>query len=208
MTERKPRRLAGGAGALMLLALLAGCQSIVQPSGPADEAAWQSRLAGLETLDDWRLEGRIGVVTPRRGGSATLAWRQQGETLSLTFSGPFGMGAVRLQGTPERMEVRDSKGHEWVTDDPQSALERSLGWPVPVSSLRYWVTGRPAPGFPYRLQLSHRGLVVQLQQEGWTVRYDAYTQSGGYLLPLRLAASREGGHVKLIVSQWSLNPKH
>lgn len=195
------------AGACLALALLAGCQTIVEPSGPGDRAAWQERLAALETLQDWRLEGRIGVATERRGGSATLAWRQQGETMSLTFSGPFGVSAVRLSGTPNEMRVRDSKGREWVTDSPETALERSLGWPIPLASLRYWVTGRPAPGAPYRLQLSRRGLVVRLEQQGWTVRYEQYVQSGGFLLPLRLAASRPGGHVKLIVSQWTLPAK-
>lgn len=191
----------------LTLALLAGCQTVVQPAGPANEAAWQTRRARLEALENWRLEGRIGVVTPHRGGSASLSWHEQGASLSLTFSGPFGVGAVRLWGTPGEIHIRDSKGHEWVSDSPETALEQSLGWPVPVASLRYWVTGQPAPGLPYHLRLGRRGLVMQLEQEGWTVRYDQYVDSGGLLLPMRLAASRPGGHVKLIISQWTLQPK-
>ncbi len=190
-----------------LLTLAAGCATIVRPTGPANEAAWRQRLASLDQLDNWRLEGRIGVVTPHRGGSASLDWREQGATMTLSFSGPFGIGAVKLTGTPEQMLIRDSKGREWTTDTPDVALERTLGWPVPVASLRYWIVGRPAPGTPYRLQLGARGLVMSLEQQGWTVRYQAYSPVHGLLLPIRLAASRAGGHIKLIVSAWQLPPQ-
>lgn len=190
-----------------LLSLAAGCATVVRPTGPANEAAWRERLANLERLDDWRLAGRIGVITLRRGGSASLNWSEQGTAMTLSFSGPFGLGAVELSGTPEQMRIRDSKGHEWTTDTPETALERALGWPVPVASLRYWVVGRPAPDVPYRLQLGARGLVMSLEQQGWTVRYEAYSPVRGLLMPIRLAASRVGGHIKLIVSQWWLPPQ-
>lgn len=188
------------------LALLAGCATVVQPGGPPNEGAWQARLARLGAVTDWRLAGRIGVVTPERGGSASLDWAERGASMRLTFSGPFGLGAVRLWGDPAEIHVRDSKGREWVSDAPEDALARSLGWPLPVASLRYWVLGRPAPGSPYRLQLGNRGLLVRLEQQGWTVRYQAYRNARGLLLPERLAASRAGTRIKLIVSRWTLPP--
>lgn len=191
------------AGALVLLA---GCATVVQPGGTANEGAWRARLARLGTLDSWRLEARIGVVTAKRGGSASLDWTEHGASMRLTLSGPFGLGAVQLWGSPREIHVRDAKGHEWVSDAPEDALARSLGWPLPVASLRYWVLGRPAPGAPYRLRLGERGLVSRLDQQGWTVRYAAYGRTRGLLLPERLAASRAGTRIKLIVSQWTLPP--
>jgi outer membrane lipoprotein LolB len=187
--------------------LAAGCTTLVQPKGPANRNAWYRRLTQLKQLRDWRLNGRIGVVTPHRGGSASLAWREQGRHMTLSFSGPFGIGAVKLSGTPERFVIRDSKGHERVTDTPALALEANLGWPVPVTSLRYWIVGRPAPDAPYKLQLGARGLVKQLEQQGWTVRYTGYSPVAGLLLPTRLAASRPGGQVKVVVSAWHLAGK-
>ncbi|MGH8274526.1 MAG: lipoprotein insertase outer membrane protein LolB [Gammaproteobacteria bacterium] len=193
------------AAALVLsAALLAGCTTFVHPQGAANEAAWHERLGQLEQLRAWHLAGRIGVVTPHRGGSASLDWEERGRWMKLSFSGPFGIGAVKLAGTPERFVITNSKGREWVTNAPASALEQSLGWPVPVASLRYWIVGRPSPDAPYRLSLGARGLVKSLTQKGWTVRYSAYSPVGGLLLPTRLAASRPGGHVKVIVSKWHL----
>ncbi|HEX5313748.1 MAG TPA: lipoprotein insertase outer membrane protein LolB [Gammaproteobacteria bacterium] len=188
------------------LFLAGGCTTLLYPSGPANPAAWQNRLPRLQNLDDWRLHGRIGVVTPGNGGSANVSWVQQGEEMSLSFSGPFGLGAVSLWGTPSEMYLRDSQGHVQTTVTPETALERRLGWPIPVASLRYWVTGQPAPGSPYQLRLDSRGLVIQLQQQGWTVAYEAYAPAAGLLLPVRLAASRPGGHIKLVVNDWKLPP--
>lgn len=199
-------RIAGtlGFAACFTLLLLAGCQTPLVPGGAPNRAAWQTRLVQLARLDDWELEGRIGVVSRRRGGSASLTWREDGNRMSLTFSGPFGVGAVRLWGDPGQMHIRNSKGREWFTDNPQAALEQSLGWPVPLASLRYWVTGQPAPNLPYRLTVGSRGLLSQLEQEGWTVRYEAYGRSGDLLMPIRLAATRPGGSIKLIVSRWKI----
>lgn len=203
---RSPRFRPGvlGAVALALLALLAGCQTVLIPGGPPDAAAWKARLALLEQVGSWQLLGRIGVVTRKRGGSASLSWREQGPWMSLSLSGPFGVGAVRLWGDPGEMHIRNAKGREWVTDAPETALEQSLGWPIPLASLRYWVTGQPAPGRPYRLVVGRRGLLSRLEQEGWTVRYTAYARSGGLLLPVTLTATRPGGRIKLIVSRWTL----
>lgn len=188
--------------------VLGGCTTLVRPEGAADRAAWHKRLYELKQLRDWHLEGRIGVVTPHRGGSAGFDWRERGRHMTLSFSGPFGVGGVKLSGTPERFVIRDSDGHKRVTDRPSRALARSLGWPVPVASLRYWVTGRPAPGTPYTLHLDARGLITRLEQQGWTVRYSAYMRVRGVLLPARLKASRPDGHVKLIVSEWTLARPH
>jgi len=190
--------------ALLLLVLSAGCTTLVQPSGPPNRVAWRIHLARLEKLQNWRLEGRIGVVAPSRGGAANVNWRQQGARWSLIFAGPFGLGAVRLWGDSSVLHIRDSRGREWLTEHPEAALERSLGWPVPVSSLRYWIIGRPAPGGAREIQLGARGLLRWIEQGGWTVRYGGYGRVRGVFLPDSITATRAGVRIKLIVSRWRL----
>lgn len=187
--------------------LLAGCASIVHPGGPANQVAWQAREARLAGLDRWHLEGRIGVTTPERGGSASLDWQQHGAHMTLLFSGPFGLGAVKLSGTANEMHVTDSRGHTWVSYAPQQALESTLGWPLPVGSLRYWVLGLPAPGVSHALQTGSHGLLRGLQQQGWSVRYEAYLRQAGMLLPQRLLIARGATRIKLLVSQWTLKTR-
>lgn len=191
-------------GALLLAALLAGCATLVHPGGAADRAAWQARRERLAKVSDWRLSGRLGVTTAQRGGSASLDWREQGELMTLVFSGPFGLGAVKLEGTPREMQVRNSKGRTWITYDPEHALESSLGWPLPVSSLRYWVLGLPAPDVDSTLDIGSRGLLASLVQQGWRVRYTAYGKTGGLFLPQGLVLTRGATRIKLIISDWTL----
>ncbi|MGH8128024.1 MAG: lipoprotein insertase outer membrane protein LolB [Gammaproteobacteria bacterium] len=183
--------------------LLAGCASIVQPGGAPNQVAWQAREVRLTQLDRWHLEGRIGVTTPQRGGSASLDWQQNGKHMTLLFSGPFGLGAVKLWGTASEMHVKDAKGHTWVSYTPQQALESTLGWPLPVGSLRYWVLGLPAPGADHNLQIGANGLLLGLQQQGWSVHYEAYLHQAGLLLPQRLLIARGATRIKLLVSQWT-----
>lgn len=194
------------AGWLLVAAagLLTGCVSIVHPGGPPDQAAWQARENRLARIDQWQLHGRIGVSTPQKGGSASLDWQQQGAYMTLLFSGPFGLGAVRLSGSADEIHVKDSKGHSWISYDPQQALVSTLGWPLPVGSLRYWVLGLPAPGADNNLDIGSRGLLRGLQQQGWSVHYEAYLHQGGLLLPQRLLLARGATRIKLIVSGWSL----
>lgn len=190
--------------AVLLMGLLAGCATIVHPGGSANEKAWQARRQQLAQLKDWHISGRVGVSTPRRGGSASLDWKEQGGQMTLLFSGPFGMGAVRMQGTPQEMHVRDSKGRSWVTYQPEAALESTLGWPLPIGSLRYWVLGLPAPGTGYHVSVSSRGLLSRLVQQGWQVDYAAYQKNAGLLLPQNLVVTRGTTRIKLIVSSWTL----
>ena len=189
---------------IALAALLAGCATIVHPGGTPDQAAWQAHRQSLAGIDHWHLQGRIGVTASHRGGSASLDWREKGNTMTLLLSGPFGLGAVRLQGTPREMHVRDSKGHSWISYTPEQALESSLGWPLPIASLRYWVLGLPAPGFDYRVKVGARGLPTHLAQQGWSVNYVAFKRSGGLFLPQDLLVTRGATRIKLIVSGWTL----
>jgi outer membrane biogenesis lipoprotein LolB len=45
-----------------------------------------------------------------------------------------------------------------------------------VSGLQYWLKGVPAPGKLARTpKVNAEGLIVELEQNGWIIRYDAYT---------------------------------
>lgn len=183
--------------------LLAGCATIVRPGGAPDRAAWQAREQRLSGLDDWYLAGRVGVDAPHHSGSASLDWCQRGAYMKLLFSGPFGLGAVKLWGTARTLYVRNAKGQTWVSDAPQQALVSALGWPLPVASLRYWVLGLPAPVSGAALQIGSRGLLRDLQQQGWHVHYQTYLLQAGFLLPQRLLLTRGATRIKLLVSRWA-----
>ncbi len=187
----------------LALALAACATAPPKPLGAPNKPAWHRRRAKLARLSDWRLSGRIGVVNGDQGGSGSLIWTEHAPRFSMTFSGPFGVGGFKLYGTPSGLFV-DTGDKKFYTADPADYLARRLGGPIPVRSLRYWALGMPAPSKSADVRVDEDGLLRRLVQNGWTIRYDRFSQASGFTLPVRLKASRGQVKIKLVIDNWSV----
>ncbi len=189
-------------GALALTA----CTSLPShaPSGAPDETAWEARQGALMALKDWELSGRVAIADGKDGGSGSLDWQQQDEVLRFDFSGPFGAGAVHIQGDADALWVKTSRGDDFVTSDPEQDFAARLHMPLPVLSMRYWMRGIPDPTAAYDKQVDAQGELTQLTQRGWQVEYQAYAVVQGYSLPARLTLTRNDVRIKLVLDTWTL----
>lgn len=196
------RRLLG----LIGLLTLAGCAGVpgTPPHGPANETAWRAHAQRLAGLRDWELEGRVGIVTAKDGGSGSMDWKQRGDALDFSFRGPFGAGALAVQGEGSVLWVRSSRGDDFVTSDPERDFARRFRMPLPVLSMRYWMLGLPAPGAPYDKTVDAGGRLARLNQRDWQVQYQAYARFDGYDLPTRLVIRRAAVRIKVAVNHWRL----
>lgn len=187
-------------------AFLAACAGV--PPGEDDQrAAWARHQRWLETLDDWRVAGRVAVSAKTEGWSASMRWRQEPARFRIQLNGPFGQGAVRINGGEKGVELRSADGRIARAATPESLVASELGVAVPISALRYWLTGRPAPGADATaLTLDWAGRVEELEQLGWTVRYQEYTDGAGGDLPARLEVRRDAVHARFVLSGWQLTP--
>ena len=188
------------------LLLVAGCAGIrgIAPSGPANEAAWQSRRAQLMRLHDWEMQGRVGMSNGSDGGSGAMDWLQHGELLQFDFHGPFGSGALDIKGDGNVLHVKSSRGDNFITSDPERDFMRLLHVPLPVLRMRYWVIGLPAPRAAFTRQLDAKGQLEQLAQLGWQISYFAYANFDGHDLPTRMLIQRGQVRIKLAIEQWRL----
>lgn len=191
---------------LLLAGMLCGCAGLPEhaPSGEPNDAAWQARGARLARLDAWELQGRVGVVTAKDGGSGSMDWKQQGEMLIFDFMGPLGSGALHVQGDVDGLRVKSSRGDDFVTFDPEDDFAVRFNMPLPVTSMRYWLLGLPDPRTAFDKQVDAKGELVTLSQRGWQVQYQEYTDVQGYSLPARLSIQREAVRIKVVVQQWTL----
>ncbi|MGA9856158.1 MAG: lipoprotein insertase outer membrane protein LolB [Gammaproteobacteria bacterium] len=194
---------------VMLLAsllILSGCASVPgrAPTGAPDENAWQRRRVQLEKLTDWELQGRVGVINGKHGGSGSMDWKQRGETLAFSFHGPFGAGALQVQGDANALWVRSSRGDDFITTDPEQDFSQRLRIPLPVLSMRYWMLGLPDPNATFTKTVDAHGHLVTLTQRGWHVDYQDYATFSGYDLPTRLQIERDAVHIKVAVNEWQL----
>ncbi len=193
---------------LLAVVFLGGCGTLNTVTDFSErDAGWSRQLAWLKGLDTWQASGRVAVRSADDGGSASMIWRQSPSEFSLRLHGPFGQGAVVIEGDAETATMRQGDGRITRADSAEELLLRELGWSVPVSVLRYWILGRPAPGFPLvELRLNEEGLAGRLTQAGWRVTYTRYRDAGSGRLPAKIKLRREALRVRVVLSDWRLSP--
>ncbi|VAW97007.1 hypothetical protein MNBD_GAMMA20-635 [hydrothermal vent metagenome] len=192
---------------LTITLLLTGCAS--QPGPPAltphEEAqAWRIHQALVSGLGEWALSGRISVRTEDDSWSGKLRWRQGGEQFHIAFDAPMGMGAARLRSdnTGVHMEVADGK--EFSAPDAESLLYQFFGMRLPVTGLRYWVTGLPQPGMSSSLEYDGAGRLARMQQASWDIRYRGYLHVQNVDLPQKIFIENRRLNVRLVIERWDV----
>lgn len=199
-----------------LIAVLSGCallrprddapgQPIDGPQGPA----WQARLRLLSPIDRFVLQGR--VASGALGFKADMRWKQHPDgRFEMRLAGPFGARAAELSGDAYAVRVRTGEDQPVVTTDPEAWLEQALGVRLPVSGLRWWALGLPAPDTRSQVRLDpHSGRALRIAQNGWEldyVEYRAASEGGGPELPRRIEARNGDTRVLVLADQWSQLP--
>ena len=87
----------------------------------------------------------------------------------------------------------------------EALMQEQLGWYVPVAGLRYWLTGRPGPGFIDHREVDLSGRLLRLEQDGWQVAFQRYMSIDEMIeLPRKLELSNPRLRVRLVIDQWQL----
>ncbi len=199
----------GGALLLAVVLLLGGCETLPEEVAPAvvddRQAAFEARQKALGTLVDWNAVGKLGLKTEQDSWSATVRWTQAGGAYEIHLSGPLGQSAMRMKGDEQKVTLRTSEPRTYTARDAEALMEKTIGWRLPVSGLRYWLMGTVEPGKPYqRLILDEGGRPLALEQSGWSVRYDGYTLSKTMAMPVRVALNNKDIRARVIIRRWRL----
>ena len=186
--------------ALGLLAL-AGCAGMPKPDSGSQ--AWELHRAELDGLSHWTASGKIALRTAEQAESASLLWQQIGDATHVRLSGPLGVSATTVASDGQALEIRQGEDYSrWNLDDP--ALKQDTGFELPLRSLPHWLKGVPDPDLPLEtLELDdNRQLPQQIQQEGWTVEYQQFSNFGEFLLPTRLQVYRGKTRARILLREW------
>lgn len=185
--------------------LLAACATPAPRVSDAEaQQLWELRLKTLQSLQTWALSGRVGIQSPDQGWNATVHWRQYPDMYDLRVIAPLGGGTLQLRGDASGVTAQTSKGEVYTASDAETLLRQQAGVALPVTSLRYWVLGRPDPGGEAEQSLDGRGRLAHLQQGGWKITYMSYRSVGDLELPDKIALENGQIQVRLIVDRWDL----
>jgi outer membrane lipoprotein LolB len=185
------------AAALTLVALLqvSGCATV--PAKPA-LTTWDERAANLPPAREWHAQGRVAVASAREGFAGGFDWREGLEHSDINVRGPIGIGGLSITRQDQEVRIATSKGEVFVSQSPDSDLEARLGVPLPISYLRYWMTGQPAPAPAPQPQPG----TVGFEQSGWSVSYEQFDGTMQLPLPSRMTAVREATRIRVVVDHW------
>lgn len=191
---------------LLILLLLAGCSSTPPRPLPDDaQSVWEERQFHLSQLTQWHLNGRLAIQTGHEGWHLKIDWQQDRQTYAINLIAPLGQGSLKLDGNEHFVTLQSDKGEAVSATDPAALLQQQLGWRVPVTALRYWVRGIPAPG-PRQEQLDEYGRLTHLEQGEWEIQFLDYQPQQGLELPGRVFINNHQAKVKLVISDWQLTP--
>jgi outer membrane lipoprotein LolB len=188
--------------ALALVVLIGGCAQ--QPA--RETADWTAHQDAVSARATWDLQGKIGLRSPGRSGSAFLSWNQQGESYRLVLSGALGLGRLVLEGDASGVSWQGKDGKPRHHPDPAVMIAEAWGWTVPVNALRYWVRGIPDPSLPVEEQVLEQGLATRFRQSGWTVMPENYSDTSGISLPGRVRLQGGSAALTVSISRWAIPP--
>ncbi len=176
--------------------LLSACASVsTVPSGSYS----QSARAHLYKIQEWRLEGRVAITSPKDSWSASIEWSHLPNSEKIRLSGPLGQGAVVIELTGDVVKIDRGGGNVQTSSQPEQFINQQLGLFVPLQSLRFWAVGLPES------ENSFQETVDGFVQNGWLIAYKEMLKTGNETMPHKMVVSDGHAKLKLIVDQWDLN---
>jgi outer membrane biogenesis lipoprotein LolB len=172
------RRLAAGAGAL----LLAACAALPPAEAPAP------RLT--EVPRSFEMNGRIAVRTADRSDIATLRWTRHGASDTWVIVSPLGNQVARIESTPEGATLVQGEGGDRHAASFQALTRKLLGVAIDPDWLAEGLVGKTPANLP----------------PGWKFMVDETQDAGVVHLARRITASKGDTVVRLLVDGFRALP--
>lgn len=185
---------------------LSGCATTPPPAAPVTNASSHAHLQHLATLDNiqqFSLNGRIGVVTNPRGFSGGIGWQHLPKSDNIEVYSPLGGKVASIVKTPTEVTLTTQEGRNIQAQDVETLTETTLGWRLPLNGLSDWALGKPTKSKIDASTWDAQGHLTTLKQDGWDISYENYAENSGYFLPSKIVLKSEKLNLKLLVEKWS-----
>lgn len=189
-----------------MLVLISAC-SQPKPVNQSQKLAWTQHQLQISKLQDWNLNGRVGLYTKDEAWPGDLQWKQKGDQYDMRIIASLGAGSMRVYSVEGGVVLEHSSSavpHFSAT--PETLLKEQFGWELPVRHLRYWMKGIPSPFAEVTgvLDLNSRGYLNNLKQAGWAISFSRYKQTAAYILPAKVLLEHEDLSIKIVIRQWTI----
>lgn len=152
-----------------------GCQQVIKPvvTTPTLEPTDGSTQ---KPSNQFNLEGKIGVKTPKQSGSAFYTWAQNDHDFNIQLNGILGLGKTIIEGKSGEVTLNSAKTGLISAESPEQLLEKATGWVAPITHIVDWVQGYPATENAQVARDSTQR-ISQIVEDGWTVDFNYNNQA-------------------------------
>ena len=186
-----------------LTIILTAC-STLQPTPPENyhRLTWSKRLIQLNSLNKWSLRGSFSIHYANRTDIASYQWKQNHENYQIKISSPLNLVHLDLYGNKQQITLQKSAHEIYTATTPEELLAQQVGWELPIANLVYWIKGMPAPESHYKIKLDCYNHLIALKQQGWLIKYPAFTEMNGIDLPHTINLENPQLKIKMVVKEW------
>lgn len=182
--------------------IITGCQT-TQHMGTTPNAN-SSVITGStpqypELLQSFNIRGKIGITTPKtensaaQTGSAFYVWAQEQDRFAIDLTGALGIGHTVIEYDGRTATLVSDRTGEIKADSPEELLLQATGWQAPISQLRHWISGRPAPS-DTNSELDAQGRIQASQNGDWVANFSYKDNNASTRTPNKITVLRADGH--------------
>jgi outer membrane lipoprotein LolB len=113
----------------------------------------------------WHLRAKVALRSPEQNSTFQVVWRQSGDRYDIRLLSTLGIGIARLHGDAGGVTLSSGREADRYAESADQLVEQELGLTLPVTPLRYWLTGRADPAHPALWEDQ------TLRQADWVVRF-------------------------------------
>jgi outer membrane lipoprotein LolB len=173
---------------MLALAIIGGCASV--PLAPRDTRPFD-------------VLGRVLVTYSGGAVTSNLRWEHAADRDEIWLMTPTGQTLAQVLDTPDGAILTRADQQQFRADSVEALTQRALGWPLPLTTLQYWMRGVAAPGSDADVQERHKdGRLVAFSQNGWQVKvtYDGEGELAGKAR--RIDLNDGSNEIRFVIDTW------
>jgi len=205
-------RLLSIASLSCILAFLSGCSSLEhnQQAEIVTHEAQIERNKKLIALKNWKIKGKMAIITPGERQSATLNWHYQGDKNNqvLNLTTILGIQVFNLESV-NGMHIVEVSGERYQSPDLNKILTSLTGFTLPTQAMTFWLKGLPYLNTDV---ISYNNitdlpetLTSYYDEKKWQVKYSRYRQILEYQLATIFTIKQDDLVIKINVHQWDVS---
>ena len=148
--------------------------------------------------DGFAANGKVNIRQDNHSDTALFGWVASPDRDVLTLSSPLGTTLAELTlHYQDGQVIRAQLDRGTQLDEaanPEALLQDLTGLALPVSGMRWWLRGLPAPSSPFESLAEH-----QFAQNGWTIVTSDYRDGPR---PYRIELQRDALRVRVVINEW------